>query len=244
MNEEVSVVMVRCFGRLKYKNLGKRNKWNQKKTVDIFDPIYGWITRGLVNRLERCPVCERLMLVQAILGTKYFACCSNECYDKLPADVISRLTHDIWSEDKIIRGYHFEESKEFFGTCKVCNELFLGEGNRCPSCALETRVCNNCGDYFRLDDEKSGVVERFYRKFRYCSNECKLSIQDRIKAIKDKHEISVGGSPIRPETKEEVCREIYMNRNNPNSIMDLIEDWTEVTCERIDVKGDVNDQEY
>ena len=92
-NEDVPVV--RCFGvpDEDVTDVGKEArvpapygpplKYVRRKSVTIFNEKTGkWETHGLVEHHERCPVCGRLMLVQAIWGTTYLALCSEECNKK------------------------------------------------------------------------------------------------------------------------------------------------------------------
>ena len=53
------------------------------KTVEAFnDEIGHWQVYGIVDYLDKCPICGKLIRVQAVKGTTYLACCSKECYEK------------------------------------------------------------------------------------------------------------------------------------------------------------------
>jgi len=41
-----------------------------------------WKAEPLVEYKSACPVCLKLMLVRAIAGTTWLACCSKKCYEK------------------------------------------------------------------------------------------------------------------------------------------------------------------
>jgi len=72
-------VEVDCFGTDKYKILGKK----VVVRVRIYNEKLGiWEDRMAVEYYDVCPVCGRLMLVRALEGTTYLACCSEECYEE------------------------------------------------------------------------------------------------------------------------------------------------------------------
>ena len=58
---------------------------------------------------------------------------------------------------------------------------------------------------------------------RYCSDECKEEAR-RYK-----------GTSMSPnQLRQSVCREIGLKRHDPDSIMDLIEDWTGIRCPKME----------
>jgi hypothetical protein len=36
----------------------------------------------MIEYLDKCTICGRLMLVRAIVGTTWLACCSEKCYEE------------------------------------------------------------------------------------------------------------------------------------------------------------------
>ena len=88
-------VEVNCFGLPEGKYRIERDK---RITVSLAYParpkdfpvvmIYNdklgtWQAEPMVEYHERCPVCGKPMLVRAIAGTTWLACCSEGCYRKL-----------------------------------------------------------------------------------------------------------------------------------------------------------------
>ena len=64
------------------------------------DKLGTWQAEPMVECYERCPVCGKLMLVRAIAGTSWLACCSEGCYRKM-----GEKAEELGGLDKAIR--HF-----------------------------------------------------------------------------------------------------------------------------------------
>jgi hypothetical protein len=67
--------------------------FKEYKVVLIYnDKLKTWEAHPMVEYEDKCSVCGRLMLVRAIAGTNWLACCSEECYkialEKLKKDGI------------------------------------------------------------------------------------------------------------------------------------------------------------
>jgi len=76
MKNREEAIEVNCFGTKQY-------KIRHGLVVELFNEKLGiWQEYPGVEHNEICPVCGRVMLVRAIKGTTYLACCSKECYKK------------------------------------------------------------------------------------------------------------------------------------------------------------------
>ena len=96
MNEnKTEPVEVNCFGTTKYKLcpdkriiLARRyparpEDFKEYPVVLIYnEKLKTWEAHGYLEYLDKCPVCGREMIVRAIPGTTWLACCSEECYRK------------------------------------------------------------------------------------------------------------------------------------------------------------------
>jgi len=93
--DKENAILVRCFGvdDDKVRNIGAEKPvqlWRKgkfvtemTKTVEILNEKIGkgiWQNYPLVDYYDACPVCGKLMRVQAIRGTTWLACCSKDCY--------------------------------------------------------------------------------------------------------------------------------------------------------------------
>jgi len=88
-------VIVNCFGTAKYKLYPERKitlstayparpeDFKEYKLVLLWnEKLKTWQAWGYIEYCENCPVCGRPMLVRALPGTTWIACCSDECYKK------------------------------------------------------------------------------------------------------------------------------------------------------------------
>jgi hypothetical protein len=86
---------VNCFGlpKDKYKLMpdkkitlstvypARLEDFKQYSTVLIYnEKLKTWEAHGYVEYTDKCPVCGTPILVRAIAGTTWLACCSEECY--------------------------------------------------------------------------------------------------------------------------------------------------------------------
>jgi hypothetical protein len=46
------------------------------------DKLETWEPKPLIEYLDNCPICGKLILVRSIAGTTWIACCSEKCYKK------------------------------------------------------------------------------------------------------------------------------------------------------------------
>jgi hypothetical protein len=46
------------------------------------DKLKTWQPEPMIEYLDKCTICGRLMLVRAIVGTTWLACCSEKCYEE------------------------------------------------------------------------------------------------------------------------------------------------------------------
>jgi len=62
----------------------KDYKISKGLTISVKNEKLGgiWIDHVGIEHMDLCPVCGTLLLVRAIKGTTYLACCSKKCYDK------------------------------------------------------------------------------------------------------------------------------------------------------------------
>ena len=61
----------------------KPENFHEYPVIMVFnEKLKTWQADPLVEYKNVCPVCLKLMLVRAILGTTWLACCSKECYEK------------------------------------------------------------------------------------------------------------------------------------------------------------------
>ena len=117
----MDVVEVNCFGTDKFVLLSNRK-------VKVFNEKTGrWQTYDMIEYHDNCPVCGKAMLVRAIPGTTWLACCSEECYrkyfmgrlvivqTKLPEDVLIELkkkTKEETTKEALAKAiYHYLECK-------------------------------------------------------------------------------------------------------------------------------------
>jgi len=88
------IPLIRCFGYPddKVRDIGVRKlvppthgpggRWEVKPSVTVFNPkMDRWEAHGLVDYVTQCPGpgCAKLIRVQAVAGTTWFAACSKEC---------------------------------------------------------------------------------------------------------------------------------------------------------------------
>ena len=61
----------------------KLENFHEYPVIMVFnEKLETWQANPLVEYRAVCPVCLKLMLVRAIAGTTWLACCSKECYEK------------------------------------------------------------------------------------------------------------------------------------------------------------------
>lgn len=69
-------IEVNCIGR-EFRNL--HASWQ----AEVWNPkIEQWMPEMILQYEDACPICLKLMLVRAIQGSSWLACCSKECTDK------------------------------------------------------------------------------------------------------------------------------------------------------------------
>jgi hypothetical protein len=90
------LVEVNCFGVQEGKYIitdrkmlfsthypAKPEDFKEYKVVLIYnDKLKTWEAHPMIEYIDKCPVCGRLMLVRAIAGTTWLACCSEKCYEE------------------------------------------------------------------------------------------------------------------------------------------------------------------
>jgi len=88
-------IEVNCFGNRKYKLYPNKKitltthaparpeDFREYKLILLWnEKLKTWESWGYVEYLDVCPVCGRLMLVRALPGTTWIACCGEDCYKK------------------------------------------------------------------------------------------------------------------------------------------------------------------
>lgn len=61
----------------------KPEDFHEYPVIMVFnEKLKTWQAEPLVEYSNVCPVCLKLMLVRAIAGSSWLACCSKECYEK------------------------------------------------------------------------------------------------------------------------------------------------------------------
>lgn len=61
----------------------KPENFREYPVIMVFnEKLETWQAEPLVEYSDACPVCLKLMLVRAIAGSTWLACCSKECYEK------------------------------------------------------------------------------------------------------------------------------------------------------------------
>jgi len=88
-------IIVNCFGNRKYKLFpnkkitltthypAKPEDFREYKLILYYNERLGtWVAWGYIEYYDVCPVCGKLMLVRAMVGTTWVACCSKKCYEK------------------------------------------------------------------------------------------------------------------------------------------------------------------
>jgi hypothetical protein len=61
----------------------KPESFKEYRVVMIYNEKLGtWEPKPLIEYIDSCPICGKLMLVRAIAGTTWLACCSEKCYEE------------------------------------------------------------------------------------------------------------------------------------------------------------------
>ena len=143
--------------------------------------------------------------------------------------------------------YFWPTKEGYLVECNSCGDNFIrrhGNQKLCPNCKTNQdyykknivqykniHTCSNCHKKFVLIGS-SGSLKIHSSNQYYCSFSCKDQLEKRFSLYKPKNI----GRPDRPSSKEEVCHEIYNLKDDPNSLMDIVEDWTDITCRKKTMK--------
>lgn len=74
INRNDTPVEINCCG--KFRNIRK------SLTAEIYNEKTGqWYDTNIVEYRDVCPICGKLMLVRAVCGSTWLACCSEDCYN-------------------------------------------------------------------------------------------------------------------------------------------------------------------